>query len=139
MTERVKAPLLFGRDRVLLGEAAGALAGLAYLMAVDPHGSRAWMPVCPFKLFTSLDCPACGGLRLAHDLLHGDARAAVHDNLFVVVSSPLLLYLLSCHWRAVRAGEALDISRPLAYGLVGTALAWTAVRNLPWWPLKPSA
>ena len=138
MTEPVAAPPLLGPNPVLLGEVAGAAAGIAYLMAVDPHDPRAWMPACPFKLVTRLDCPACGGLRLAHDLLRGDAHAAAHDNLFVLVSSPLLMYLLSRHWRAVRAGEPLHISRPLAYGLAGTALVWTVVRNLPGWPLKPS-
>jgi hypothetical protein len=139
VTERVAAPLLLGRNRVLIGEVAGAVAGIAYLMVVDPHDPRAQMPACPVKLVTSLDCPACGSLRLAHDVLHGDARAAVHDNLFVLLTSPLLVYLLSRHWRAVRAGQPVRVPRPLAYGLFGAALAWMAVRNLPGWPLKPSA
>jgi len=138
VTEPVAAPLTFARDRVLLGEAAAAVAGLAYLLAVDPHDPRALAPFCPVKLFTSLDCPACGGLRLAHDLVHGDVHAAVYDNLFLLLSSPLLVYQLSCHWRAVRAGEPFHISRALAYGLAGAAIVWMAVRNLPRWPLKPS-
>jgi hypothetical protein len=138
VTERVAAPLIVGRDRMLLGEAAVAAAGLVYLLAVDPDDPPAWAPFCPVKFFTGLDCPACGGLRLAHDLLHGDVHAAVYDNIFLLLSSPLLAYQLSCHWRAVRAGERHHIPRALAYGLAGAALAWMAVRNLPRWPLKPS-
>ena len=115
------------------------VAGIAYLIGVDPHDPRAWMPVCPTKLFTKLDCPACGALRLAHDLLHGDAHAAVHDNLFMLVSSPLLVYLLACHWRAMRAGQPVHVPRRLGRGLLGSALAWMAVRNLPGWWLKPTS
>jgi hypothetical protein len=74
-------------DRMLLGEAAVAAAGIVYLLAVDPHDPRAWAPFCPVKLFTGLDCPGCGGLRLAHDLLHGDVRAAVYDNPFLLSSA----------------------------------------------------
>ena len=137
MTEPVAAPLMLGRDRALFGEAALAATGLVYLLTVDPHDPRAWAPSCPVKLFTRLECPACGGLRLAHDLLHGDVNAAVYDNLFLLVTSPLLAYQLSCHWRALRAGEAHRVPPALAYALAGTALAWMAVRNLPRWPLKP--
>jgi hypothetical protein len=131
-------PLIARRDRVLLGEAAVAAAGVAYLLAVDPHDPRAWAPFCPVKAVTSLDCPACGGLRLAYDLLHGDVRAAVYDNIFLLVASPLLVYQLSRHWRAVRAGKRHEVPRAVAYGLAGAALGWMAVRNLPRWPLKPS-
>jgi hypothetical protein len=140
VTERVAAPLIVGRGgRVLLSEAAVAAAGLVYVLAVDPHDPHALAPFCPVKHFTTLDCPACGGLRLAHDLLRGDVHAAVYDNLFLLLSSPLLVHQLSRHWRAVRAGEHHQVPRALAYGLAGAALAWMAIRNLPRWPLKPSA
>ena len=139
MTERVAGPLIIGRDGVLLGQAAVAAAGLVYLLAVDPHDPRAWAPFCPVKLVPGLDCPACGGLRLAYDLLHGDVRSAIYDNIFLLLSSPLLVYQLGCHWRAVRAGEWHQVPRALAYGLAGAALAWMVVRNLPRWPLKPSS
>lgn len=132
-------PRIVDGDRLLLAEASVAAVGLVYLLAVDPHDPRAWAPFCPVKLFTGLDCPGCGGLRLAHDLLHGDVRSAVYDNLFLLVSGPLLAYQLSRHWRAVRAGEQSEVPRALAYGLAGAALAWTALRNMPRWPLKPSA
>jgi len=137
VTERVASPLIIGRDRALLGDAALALAGLVYLLAVDPHDPHAWAPFCPVKVFTSLDCPACGGLRLAHDLLHGDVHAAVCDNLFLLVTSPLLAYQVGRHWGAMWAGEAHHVPRRLAYALAGAAFAWMAVRNLPLWPLKP--
>ena len=38
----------------------------------DPHRPGFAFPACPFKLLTGWNCPACGGLRMTHDLLHGD-------------------------------------------------------------------
>jgi hypothetical protein len=127
-----------GHNLVVLSEVAGLAAGVVYLAAIDPHDPRAKMPVCLVKLISGLDCPACGGLRLVHDLLHGNVRAAVHDNPFMLLCSPVLLYLLVCHWRAARSGEPARIPRLLAYSLAGTAFIWMVVRNLPGWPLKPT-
>jgi hypothetical protein len=117
--------------------AAGVL-GVGYLVAADPHDPNTVMPVCPIKTVTGLDCPACGSLRLVHDLLHGRLRAAVHDNLFVLLCSPVLMYV---GWRQARAavvGEQARIPGALAHGLAGGALVWTVVRNLPGWPLTPT-
>ena len=43
-----------------------------------------------FKAVTGWNCPGCGGLRMTHDLLHGDLSAAVVDNVFLLVGLPLL-------------------------------------------------
>ncbi len=123
---------------MMIGVAACALAGIGYLAGADPHDPATFMPPCPIKLVTGLDCPACGGLRMVHDLLHGRPRAAVHDNFFLLVCSPVLLHLLWRQARAVRDGERVEVSRWLAYGLGGAAVAWMVVRNLPGWPLIPT-
>ncbi|EUA12005.1 hypothetical protein I546_2275 [Mycobacterium kansasii 732] len=60
---------------------AGALG---YIGLVDPHRGDSLYPQCPFKLLTGWNCPACGGLRMTHDLLHGDVAAAINDNVFLV-------------------------------------------------------
>lgn len=52
-----------------------------------------WMPKCPFKLITELDCPACGNQRALHSMLHGDWVSAWKYNPFLIVSSPYLLAL----------------------------------------------
>jgi hypothetical protein len=95
------------------------------------------MPACPTKWVTGLDCPACGGLRLVHDLLHGNLRAAMRDNAFLVLMSPLLVYLVWRHARAVRGGERFEVPAWLAYGTGGLAVSWMVLRNLPGWPWKP--
>jgi Protein of unknown function (DUF2752) len=137
VTEQARPASAGGRRRLLLAAVPCALAGLGYLAVTDPHDPQALMPTCPTKLVTGLDCPACGGLRLAHDLLHGELRAAVHDNLFLLICSPVLAYLLWRQVRAVHRGERAPVPRPLAYGLAGAAVGWMVVRNLPGWPRTP--
>jgi Protein of unknown function (DUF2752) len=124
--------------RTALLVAAGGLAGAGYLLVADPHDPAALMPRCPTKLVTGLDCPACGGLRLAHDLLRADLGAAVHDNPFLLACAPALAFLAVERLRAARAGAPAPPRRRLAYGLAGAALAWMVMRNLPGWPLKPT-
>lgn len=122
----------------MLLETAGALSGLAYLARVDPHDATALVPVCPIKWVSGLDCPACGGMRMVHDLLHGDVRAAARDNVFLLAASPALLYLLVLHVRSVRRGEPADIPKRISYVLAAAAVGWMLVRNLPRWSLKPT-
>ncbi len=95
------------------------------------------MPRCPTKRLTGLDCPACGGLRVVHDLLHGDVRAAARDNLFLLVCSPLLVWLLVRRAAAWRRQDRAPVPAAVAYGLGASAVVWMVVRNLAAWPLTP--
>lgn len=124
----------FATDRrpVLLSlEALGLLGSLAYVAAADPHDGAVVMPHCPIKLMSGLDCPSCGGLRLVHDLLRGDVRGALADNLFLALVSPVLVCLLYQHARALSAGRSYEVPRSLAWGLLFGAAAWGVIRNLP--------
>ncbi|OAA28537.1 Protein of unknown function (DUF2752) [Frankia sp. EI5c] len=129
------------RQRRALLAAGGSclLAGIGYLAVVDPHDPAAVMPLCPVRAVTGLDCPACGGLRLTHDLLRGLPAAAARDNLFLLVCAPLLVGLALRQARAFERGGRAPVPRRLAYGLAAAALLWTVVRNLPWWPLRPAS
>jgi hypothetical protein len=95
------------------------------------------VPRCPVKLITGFDCPACGGLRLTHDLLHADVRAALHDNAFLLLCSPLLLTLALRTVGAQRRGGSEAVPPRVAYTLAAAAMVWMLMRNLPRWPLKP--
>ncbi|RDH75570.1 DUF2752 domain-containing protein [Mycolicibacterium moriokaense] len=114
----------------------GALLGgaLAYVGLADPHRPGFVFPTCPFKLLTGLNCPACGGLRMTHDLLHGDLNAAVVDNVFLLVGLPALLAWILVRWRT---GRALFPAPAIAV-LAVLAFTWTVVRNLPGFPLVPT-
>ncbi|MEI7544790.1 MAG: DUF2752 domain-containing protein [Mycobacteriaceae bacterium] len=124
------------RTRLYTGVGAGALTvgALAYVGMVDPHRPGALFPVCPFKLLTGWNCPACGGLRMTHDLLHGDVAAAVVDNVFLLIGLPLLA--IWSVWRLRRGQPAFS---PAAIAVITIAgIAWTVLRNLPGFPLVPT-
>src|ERR1700754_2176168 len=90
-----------GRGRLYgaLGTGAVLVGALAYVGIGDPHSQGFVFPACPFKALTGWNCPACGGLRMTHDVLHGDLGAAVVDNVFLLVGLPMLLAWIVVRWR----------------------------------------
>jgi hypothetical protein len=124
------------RRRLLPAVGAGALllGAVGYVGLVDPHKPDSVFPLCPFRLLTGWNCPACGGLRMVHDVLHGDLVAAISDNVFLLVGIPVL-----AGWILLRrrSGKSL-LSLPAAALFVIATLAWTVVRNLPGFPLVPT-
>jgi hypothetical protein len=115
--------------------AGAAVAGaLAYVGLGDPHSPGFLFPACPFKAMTGLLCPGCGGLRMTHDVLHGDLGAAVVDNVFLLVGLPMLLA-----WVLIRRRMRKPSMTTPALLVIGTAvITWTVVRNLPGFPLIPT-
>ena len=117
-----------------IGTGALAIGALAYVGVVDPHRPGTLFPPCPFQLLTGWNCPFCGGLRMTHDLLHGDLGAAVVDNVFALVGLPLLaIWVL---WRIRRGERAFSV--PAIVVISVAAVTWTVVRNLPGFPLVPT-
>lgn len=122
-------------NRYVAAGSAAALAGaLGYIGLADPHRPSSVYPQCPFKWLTGWDCPACGGLRMTHDLLHGDLAASINDNLFLLLAIPLV-----AAWVLVRRRRGQSwLPIPTLLTLVVAATAWTVVRNLPGFPLVPT-
>jgi hypothetical protein len=124
------------RTRLYAGLGSGALAvgALTYTGLVDPHRPGSLFPGCPFKMLTGWNCPACGGLRMTHDLLHGDLSAAVVDNVFLLIGLPLLAL-----WSVWRLSRGRRVFIPAVMVLITiAAIAWTVLRNLPGFPLVPT-
>jgi hypothetical protein len=117
-----------------LGTGAVLAGGLAYLGIGDPHSSRFMFPECPFKALTGLNCPGCGGLRMTHDVLHGDFAAAITDNVFALVGLPLLFAWIVTRWRLGKPW----MTTPTLVVIAVTAITWTVIRNLPGFPLVPT-
>lgn len=122
------------RNYVALGTGAATVGALAYIGIADPHRRDSLFPPCPFKLLTGWNCPACGGLRMTHDLLHADVPAALTDNVFLLVVLPVLLGWFL--WRRHRAKPVLAAWVLVVTGVA--AVAWTVARNLPGFPLIPT-
>ena len=114
-----------------LGTGAVLGGGLAYVGLADPHRPGFVFPACPFKLLTGWNCPACGGLRMTHDLLHGDLAAAAVDNVFLLVGLPALLVWILVRWRTGRP----IMTTPAVVVIAVLAITWTVVRNMPGFPL----
>lgn len=113
-------------------------AATIYTVLLDPHDSSTVFPLCPTKLVTGLDCPACGGLRLVHDAGHGNFSAMAHDNLMLLALSPVIGWLLVRLAMGFARGEPTALPRWFGWSMLGLAIGWTVIRNLPGWPLKPT-
>ncbi|ORB86953.1 hypothetical protein B1987_27870 [Mycobacterium kansasii] len=119
------------------GSAVLFVGALGYIGLVDPHRGDSLYPHCPFKLLTGWNCPACGGLRMTHDLLHGQVVAAINDNvflLFLLTGIPIL-----AGWSLLRRRHGRSVlPQPLIMTLAVATVAWTVLRNLPGFPLVPT-
>jgi Protein of unknown function (DUF2752) len=122
--------------RIAAAAGTGVLltGALGYVGLVDPHNTSSVYPLCPFKWLTGWNCPFCGGLRMAHDLLHGDLVASINDNIFLLVGIPMVAGWVLMRRRHGRA--ALPI--PAVVAITVAAAAWTVLRNLPGFPLVPT-
>ncbi|MGB8388918.1 DUF2752 domain-containing protein [Mycobacterium sp.] len=111
------------------------LAGaLGYVGLVDPHRTDSVYPLCPFKWLTGWNCPFCGGLRMTHDLLHGDLVAAIDDNVLLLFGVPML-----AGWVLIRSRRGKSsLPAPAVLTIALAAMVWTVVRNLPGFPLVPT-
>lgn len=124
------------RHRLYVAAGTGTLLGgaLGYVALVDPHSTTSVYPLCPFRWLTGWNCPFCGGLRMTHDLLHGDLMASINDNVFLLVGIPML-----AGWVLIRRAQGrspLSVSALVA--VVVVAIAWTVLRNMPGFPLIPT-
>ncbi|CAL9516819.1 DUF2752 domain-containing protein [Streptomyces albus] len=116
-----------------LATAAAGLLGACYLWGTDPHRPGGWLPRCPFNWATGLLCPACGGTRMAYDLMHGDLAAAFHDNAALLTVGLPVAGWLSARWlweglRGRRYAPRLSTRATVA--VLATAVAWTVARNV---------
>ncbi|MFE7124690.1 DUF2752 domain-containing protein [Streptomyces sp. NPDC057617] len=110
----------------------GIAVAWTYVGLVDPNETGHY-PVCPLLLLTGLYCPACGGLRSAHAVAHGDLATAFGANALAVIGYAIFAAV----WVAwvVRAGKGLPVRITLGplwwWGLGAVVLIFTVVRNLP--------
>ncbi|MFJ9851953.1 DUF2752 domain-containing protein [Streptomyces sp. NPDC101150] len=116
-----------------LGSVAAVAAAFALVGAVDPREPGHY-PVCPLRHLTGLSCPACGGLRSAYAVAHGDLGAALHANVLAVAGYAVFA-VLAGRW-LLRAARGRRTAGPRLgavhwWTLSGLLAAFTVVRNLP--------
>ncbi|MFD9436744.1 DUF2752 domain-containing protein [Streptomyces sp. NPDC060002] len=130
LSVRCSAALRHPAAAPLVVLAAGA-AGSAYLYGTDPHQRGHWLPQCPIRFVTGLLCPACGGTRMAYDLMHGQLAQAWLDNRVLLLASPYALALLVRWMWAGLHGRTWHprLSPGALTAVLGVAVAWTVLRN----------
>lgn len=60
--------------------------------------SNSFLLKCPFKFFTGLDCPGCGGQRALHAALHGEFRQAFSYNPLFLIAIPYVTLGILFEW-----------------------------------------
>lgn len=115
-----------------LATLAAGIAASAYLYGTDPHQSGHWLPRCPFNWLTGQLCPACGGTRLAYDLLHGEVVRAFHENALMLLLLPFAAWAGGRWLVAGLRGRhrPLVLNARSQYALLALAVVWTVVRNV---------
>ena len=108
-------------------------AAAAFVYHANPHTRQVFIP-CPFHALTGLYCPACGGLRMVHDLLHGDVVRALHDNALAIPAVAIaglvwLNWAVGC-WRG-RPPVRLERKAWFSPAILAVMAVWMVVRNLP--------
>lgn len=111
----------------------GLLSALAVLFWCDPHRSSIY-PVCLFHTVTGLNCPGCGSLRALHDALHGHLIAALHANALLMLTLPLVLWVvgkfLIRRWRGQFTAD-INIRPGWLWTWLVAMLGFAVVRNFP--------
>ena len=61
---------------------------------------------CPFRFVTGLQCPGCGISRMLISLAHLDLVSAFHYNPFILLTSPILLFIIFyADYRYIKTGD----------------------------------
>ena len=109
------------------------LGGAFVLFYFNP-AQNGFYPRCLFKATTGFDCPGCGGLRAAHQLLHGNVGAAFTLNPLLILLIPVAALLWANMMAKRLRGRPLFRMKVPAYFvwlLLAAAIAFTILRNWP--------
>jgi hypothetical protein len=96
---------------------------------------HSFFPKCIFHALTGLDCPGCGGLRAAHQLLHGHFLNAFKLNPMLICLLPLGAYFGLRQIVFMQTGQLWPQPFKSPRWIMFLAVLVTAfgiLRNLPW-------
>ena len=112
-------------------------AASIYTFVRNPFVAGAF-PMCPLYAATGVYCPGCGGLRAAHELMHGHFIEALSLNALVVLGVIPVALVALVWWLGAASGRnwrAPQLSRAVGWAIAGTVLAFSVLRNVG--PLAP--
>lgn len=117
-----------------------AVACLYFIIDARTSG---FFPSCPFHKLTGLFCPGCGSQRAISSLLHLNLKQAVHYNILLVISLPLLAY--SAYVHVVSAVRKQPLYQPLFHSpvfvklILALVVVFSVLRNIPVYPFTAIA
>jgi len=93
----------------------------------------AWLPACPFRVWTGLLCPGSGTLRATHYLLNGQLDIAFRCQPLLISLMPILILLsgkmLYAKWR--NTPITLPFERQLYWLILIAIVLFFVLRNIP--------
>lgn len=113
--------------RVWLFLWGAVLLGCGALLFFFNPAHHSFYPRCAFHQLTGWQCPGCGGLRAAHQLLHGHVTEALRLNVLAVLAIPLAAWWV---WRRRVHGRGRVRAGWLWWMLV-VLVVFGVLRNLP--------
>ena len=97
-------------------------------------------PHCPFNTITGYYCPGCGSQRAISALLHGDVMQALHFNLLLVLSLPMVGYSAFIHtyntFAKLQLQQSLFYSPLFVKFVFLVVLLFWIVRNISMYPFS---
>ena len=108
---------------------------LGGILIYNLNPTQYWfMPKCPFKLITGLNCPGCGIQRAIHALMHGEIKEAIHYNYYLLYSGPyaasfLLVWLMPQNSFRDKLKSLIENKHVVNFYIV-TFLMWLVIRNI---------
>jgi len=126
-------------ERIFAGAGIFFVSAGAFVVGYFNPTTSGFFPVCPLYSMTGIACPGCGLTRGFHALFHGDVLTALDFNVLLPIYLFILGYFfVSLVLTAVRSrGLSWRIFSPVAmYGFLVVALAFTVLRNLPFYPFS---
>ena len=94
------------------------------------------LTLCPFKNFTGLYCPGCGGQRAFHQILHGNFVQAFHSNFLIYLFLPLFLFKISDELFETTISKFFLLNNKEIWIFLGFLICFTILRNLPLHPFN---
>ena len=97
-------------------------------------------PRCPLFALTGLHCPGCGSQRAISSLLHADILQALHFNVMLVASLPLVMYSACVHvlniFRSTPLVQKIFHSPMFVKAFLVLVILFWVLRNIPVYPFN---
>ena len=119
------------RQRIM---ALGFLLGVSLVVYIYHPSTPVKMISSPFRQITGLYCPGCGTIRALTQLLQGNILKAISHNIFAVLFSPLLIWVILSNLSIVVRGKPLakfELPSKYIWILLGTLIIFAIGRNIP--------